>query len=69
LKEQIVDGKIARVQDSVHCLAGRVDDGFRMTNQGFASMNARIDDITAVVVPASKVCKTNNNGCCNNAQQ
>lgn len=69
LKEQIVDGKIARVQDSVHCLAGRVDDGFRMTNQGFASMSARIDDITAVVVPQSKVCKTNNNGCCNGAQQ
>jgi hypothetical protein len=69
LKEQIVDGKIARVQDSVNCLAGKVDDGFRMTNQGFASMNARIDDITAVVVPQSKVCKTNNNGCCNNAQQ
>ena len=69
LKEQIVDGKIALVQDSVHCLAGKVDDGFRMTNQGLASMNARIDDITAVVIPASKVCKANNNNCCNNAQQ
>ena len=68
LKEQIVDGKIARVQGEVGCLAGKVDDGFRMTNQGFASMNARIDGITAVYIPQSAICNDKKN-CCNKPQQ
>lgn len=63
LKEQIVDGKIARVVDQVGCVAGKLD----LTNQALNITNARIDAITEVVVPGSVVCKRNN-GCSNGVQ-
>ena len=67
LREQIIDGKISKVQDSVICLAGKVDDGFKATNAGFAAVNARINDITVVYVPQSVICDKDN--CCNKPQQ
>jgi hypothetical protein len=68
LREQIIDGKISKVQDSVICLAGKVDDGFKMTNQGFAAVNARINEITTVYIPQSVICNDKKN-CCNRPQQ
>ncbi len=67
LREQIIDGKISKVQDSVICLAGKVDDGFKATNAGFAAVNARINDITVVYVPQSVICDKDN--CCKKPQQ
>ena len=64
LKDQIVDGKIEKTVGMINCLAEKVNDGFTMTNQGFATVNARIDNITKVVVPSSAVCKVKE--CCNN---
>lgn len=63
LKEQITDGKIARVVDQVGCVAGKLD----LTNQALNITNARIDAITEVVVPSNVVCKRNN-GCSNGVQ-
>lgn len=64
LKDQLVDCKIEKAVGQIHCLAEKVDDGFKMTNQGFANVNARIDGITTVVIPSSSVCKVKE--CCNN---
>lgn len=64
LKEKIVDGQIARVADSVGCLAGQLSQ----TNQALNATNARISEITKLVVPQSAVCETRNGGnnCCGN---
>ena len=52
LEEKVLDGKIARVADSVGCLAGELDQ----TRQALNATNARISAITKVVVPGSVVC-------------
>lgn len=52
LEKQVVDGEIARVADSVTCLAGKLDQ----TNLALNATNARISAITKVVVPESVVC-------------
>jgi hypothetical protein len=64
LKDKIVDGEIARVADSVGCLAGQLSQ----TNQALNATNARISEITKLVVPKSAVCETRNGGnnCCGN---
>lgn len=59
LKEQIVDGKICRVADSVACLAGKVDGNAQAIN----ATNARINSITKTVVPGSVVCGDRCNQC------
>lgn len=68
LREQIIDGKISKVQDSVICLAGKVDDGFKTTNAGFVEVHARLNDITTVYIPQSVICNDKKN-CCNRPQQ
>lgn len=52
LEKEILDGKIARVTDSVTCLAGQLDQ----TNLALNATNARINAITKVVVPGEAVC-------------
>lgn len=59
LKEQIVDGKICRVADSVACLAGKVDGNAQAIN----ATNARINSITKTVVPGNVVCGDRCNQC------